>query len=214
MINKISTTNQAFKGYKQNFSDEEFKKSLHSSLSWAKENIDHTKYFTTKKRMGKKLDKNALGGTNLLETYRNIFKKADIEPVVELSLDKRELVGKVNYYHSKPIEIRTEMPMNFNNFFKRLLVATKAKMQEENIKTKLWHLQEEEKYLEALQNRRFKELTPENQTPNPIIIGFDSKYTNLVEKLLKLTVKKNELLESLNKLKPKLENKQFKLKIK
>ena len=56
MINKISSTNPVFTGYKQNFTDEEFKNSLQASLSWAKENVAHTKYFSTKKKMSKQLD--------------------------------------------------------------------------------------------------------------------------------------------------------------
>lgn len=214
MINKISSTTPVFTGYKQKFTDEEFKKQLQVALIWAKDNVDHAKYLKTKKRMDKHLEKNAKGGINLLETYKSVFKKPEIEPIIELSLEDKDLVGKVKYYHSEPIEVRTQMPKNFKDFFESLLTIAKAKMKEEEIKSQLWHIREEERYIEALQNKRFKELAPENTTPNPIIISFDSKYTSLTEKLIKIVAQKNELTEALNKIKTRLVGKQYKLKIK
>ena len=50
MISKISSTAPVFTGYKQKFTDEEFRKQLQVSLDWAKENVDHAKYFKTKKK--------------------------------------------------------------------------------------------------------------------------------------------------------------------
>lgn len=214
MINKISSTNPVFTGYKQNFTDEEFKNSLQASLSWAKENVDHTKYFSTKKKMGKRLDRNAKAAINLLEIYKNIFKNPEMEPIIELSIEDKDLVGKVKYYHSNPIEARTQMPANFKDFFENLLTIAKAKMQEENLKTQLWHIREEEKYLEALQNRRYKELYPDNTTPNPLIIAFDSRYTSITEKLLAIIPKKNAIIGALEKVQSKLKGKEFKLKVK
>lgn len=214
MISKISSTAPVFTGYKQKFTDEEFRKQLQVSLDWAKENVDHVKYFKTKKKMNKHLEKNAKAGINLLDTYKNIFKNPEIEPIIELSLEDKELVGRVSYYHTKPIEVRTQMPKNFKDFFESLLTIAKARMKEENLKTQLWHIGEEEKYLEALQNRRYKELYPDNTTPNPLIIAFDSSYTRITEKLLAIIPKKNAIIEALEKVRSSLKGREFKLKVK
>ena len=165
--------------------------------------------------MDKHLEKNAKGGINLLETYKSVFKKPEIEPIIELSLEDKDLVGKVKYYHSEPIEVHTQMPKNFKEFFESLLTIAKARMKEESIKTKLWHLSTQEKYLNAIQNQRYQELSSnETQTLNPLFLAFDEKNIELTEKLIKLTKEKESLLLALDNIKAKLKNKHYKLKFK
>ena len=84
MINRISTTEPTFKAYRQSFTDEEFQKRVDESLIWAKENIDNSKYFKTRKAMNKKLENNAKGGFKNLEASRQTFKTSDFIPFVEL----------------------------------------------------------------------------------------------------------------------------------
>lgn len=215
MINRISTTGINFTGYRQRFTNEEFRQCVDKSLIWAKENIDNSKYFKTKKQMNKKLESNAKGAFNTLESYKQVFKKSDFMPQVELSLQERELVGKVTHLNSTPIEVRTELPCNLKKFFERITTGAKAQVTEERLSQEWWSVAEKIKYFEAKQNKRYKELIPEGKKePIPFVIVIDSLYSSISEKLIKLISQKNEIELSLEKIKPKLQNKSFKLKVK
>ena len=72
MINRVS--NISFTGYRQHFTDEEFKRSLEDSTEWAKSNIDNKRYLLPKILMDKKLEREAQIAPKTLEKYRQIFK--------------------------------------------------------------------------------------------------------------------------------------------
>ncbi len=215
MISRISSTNINFTSYRQRFTNEEFQKRVDESLAWAKENVDNSKYFKTKKQMNKKLESNAKGALNTLEAYKQVFKKSDFEPHVELSLQEKELVGKVTHLNSTPIEVRTELPCKLKDFFTRINTGAKAQVKEEKLSQELWEIINKINYIEACQNKRYKELIPSGEKePNPFALLIDSVYNGFTERLIRLVQKRDNLELALENLKPKLKSQQFKLKIK
>ena len=215
MISRISSTNINFTSYRQRFTNDEFQQRVDESLVWAKENINHSKYFKTRKGMNKKLESNAKGALNTLESYKQVFKKSDFEPHVELTLEEKELVGKVTHLNSTPIEVRTELPCNLKEFFERITTGAKAQVKEEKLTQELWKIVEKIKYLEACQNKRYKELIPQGEKePNPFALFIDSVYNGFTEKMTSLVKTRDNLVFSLNELKPKLKSQQFRLKLK
>ena len=215
MISRISTTDIGFKSYRQRFTNEEFQQRVDESLVWAKENVDNSKYFKTKKMMNKKLESNAKGALKTLESYKQIFKKSDFESHVDLSLRGRELVGKVTHLTSTPVEVRTELPCSINDFFVKILNTASAQTKEEILNKEMYDVTEKIKYYEAKQRVRYKELILSGKKePNPFAVYIDFVYSSISEKLIKLTNKKAGIKLRLEDLKPKLQNKFFKLKVK
>ena len=215
MISRISSANINFTSYRQRFTNEEFQQRVDESLVWAKENVDNSKYFKTKKQMNKKLENNAKGALNTLASYKQVFKKSDFEPHVELSLKEKELVGKVTHLNSTPIEVRTELPCNLKEFFESINKGAKAQVKEDILNQKLWEIVEKINYLEASINKRYKELTPQGEKePNPFALFIDSVYNGFIERMTKLVKTRDNILFNLNELKPKLKSQQFKLKVK
>lgn len=215
MLSRITSTDINFTSYRQRFTNEEFQQRVDESLAWAKENVDNSKYFKTKKQMNKKLESNAKGALNTLDNYKQIFKKSDFEPHVELSLQEKELVGKVSHLSSTPIEVRTELPCNLKEFFERITTNAKAQVKEYKLSQEWWNITEKIKYYEAKQNKRYKELIPEGaREPNPFALLIDTTYNSFTEHLIKLIKNRNQLELALEELKPKLKSQQFKLKLK
>lgn len=215
MLSRITTTEPAFKAYRQTFTDEEFRQRVDESLVWAKENADSSKYFRPKKLLDMKLEKDAHSALPTLEKYRASFKKSSFEPFVTLSLQDEKLVGKVVYLNSTPVEVTTQLPCNIKAFFKRLKMSGVSQMQEDELSQKYWDLNEKLKYTEAAQRARFKKLTSNNdESVYPIILAFDNYYGILSEKIIKLTQEINEVCANLSTVKSKLKNYQFKIKTK
>ena len=213
MINPISTI--SFKSYRQKFTNEEFQQRVDESLVWAKENVDNSKYFKTKKQMNKKLEGNAKGAIKTLESYKQVFKKSSFEPHVELSLQERELVGKVTHLNSTPVEVRTELPCNIKDFFERISTSAKAQVKEESAKLHLWSLIDRINMQEAAQKKRMKELTINGEKePRATVLMFDSLLASIIDKMIRLVKEKESVELFLENLQPKLQNKSFKLKIK
>lgn len=213
MINKVS--NITFTGYRQHFTDEEFKSSLDSSVAWAKNNIHNRRYFLPKKLMDMKLEREAQSAPKILEKYKTLFKAHEMEPMLELSIKGNELIGNLSYYNVKPIEIRTMMPRNIKNFFKKLLEIAKTQIEVDKLERQIWNIVQNEKYTKGLQNVRYKELMQEEQElSRTIVLLFDPKYSILTDKLLELEKEKHEVMELLRPLQKKLTDIQFKFKIK
>lgn len=203
----------SFQGYRQRFSDEEFQKALYNSVSWAKENTNFSKYLLPQKHIEKRLENNAKKGLKILNKFRTLLKKPEIEPIVEMSIKEHELLGKVIYYNSEPIEIKTQLPNNLKSFFKKICTVAKAKMEEDVLKEELWKILEKEKYIEACQKKRFKEFTNNGKNePNPLLFYYDITYSELSKKLANIANEKNTYLEKLKTVKTKLKNHTFKLK--
>ena len=215
MLSRITTTGPAFKAYRQTFTDEEFCQRVDESLAWAKENADSSKYFRPKKLLNKKFEKDAKGAFHTLEKFRQEFKKSSFEPFVTLSLEDKNLVGKIMYLNSTPVEVTTQLPCNIKAFFKRLKMSGVSQMQEDELNQKYWDLNEKLKYAEATQRARFKKLTSNtDEGAHPIILAFDNYYGILSEKIIKLTQEMNEVCANLSTVKSKLKNYQFKIKTK
>ena len=210
MIQRIAPINITFKSYRQRFTDAEFQEQMKNSADWIRQNSENPS-----KRKINNLDKRVKKNYRFFEKYRTIIKKNNLDSHVELSIKDRELVGNVSYVNATPVEIRTEMPDNIKAFFKKIINTATAQKEEDNLKLKLSKLNEKERYLEACQRKRFKELSPtENKNPNPLLLYFDSYYSKLSEKLIEVTKEKDEIFIRLEKLKRHLTNKQFKLKLK
>ena len=213
MINRVS--NISFTGYRQHFTDEEFKRSLEDSTEWAKGNIDNKRYLLPKTLMDKKLEREAQIAPKTLEKYRQIFKTLDMEPILELSIKDNELIGNISYYNVRPVEVRTMMPRNIKSFFKKLVEIAKAQMEADKLERQIWNIVQNEKYTKGLQKVRQKELLQESQDlSRTIVLLFDAKYAILTDKLIELDKEKREVMELLTSLKKKLTNMEFKFKIK
>lgn len=213
MINRVS--NISFTGYRQNFTDEEFKRSLENSTAWAKDNIDTRRYLLPKKLMDMQLEREAKKAPSILEQIRTAFKAQEMEPMLELSIKENELVGNISYYNVHPVEVRTQMPRNLKSFFKKLLEIAKTQMEVDKLERQIWNIVQNEKYTKGLQNVRYKELMQEDQKlSRTIVLLFDPKYSILTDKLLELEKEKHEIMELLTPLKKKLADIHFKFKIK
>ena len=213
MINKVS--NITFTGYKQNFTDEEFKHSIEDSTTWAKDNINNQRYLLPKKLMDMQLEREAKKAPSILEQIRTSFKAQEMEPMLELSIKENELVGNISYYNVRPVEVRTQMPRNLKSFFKKLLEIAKTQMEVDKLERQIWNIVQNEKYTKGLQNVRYKELMQEDQKlSRTIVLLFDPKYSILTDKLLELEKEKHEIMELLTPLKKKLADIHFKFKIK
>lgn len=213
MINKVS--NITFTGYKQNFTDEEFKHSIEDSTTWAKDNINNQRYLLPKKLMDMQLEREAKRASSILEQIRTTFKAHEMEPMLELSIKENELIGNISYYNVRPVEVRTQMPRNLKSFFKKLLEIAKTQIEVDKLERQIWNIVQNEKYTKGLQNVRYKELMQEDQKlSRTIVLLFDPKYSLLTDKLLELEKEKHEIMELLPPLKKKLADVQFKFKIK
>lgn len=213
MINRVS--NISFTGYRQNFTDEEFKRSLEDSTAWAKDNIDNRRYLLPKKLMDMQLEREAKKAPSILEQIRTTFKAHEMEPILELSIKENELVGNISYYNVRPVEVRTQMPRNLKSFFKKLLEIAKTQIEVDKLERQIWNIVQNEKYTKGLQNVRYKELMQEDQKlSRTIVLLFDPKYSILTDKLLELEKEKHEIMELLTPLKKKLADIHFKFKIK
>lgn len=213
MINRVS--NISFTGYRQTFTDEEFKRSLENSTAWAKDNIDNRRYLLPKYLMDKKLEREAKKAPSILEQIRANFKAPEMEPMLELSIKENELVGNISYYNVRPVEVRTQMPRNIKSFFKKLLEIAKTQIEVDKLERQIWNIVQNEKYTKGLQNVRYKELMQEDQKlSRTIVLLFDPKYSILTDKLLELEKEKHEIMELLTPLKKKLADIHFKFKIK
>lgn len=213
MINKVS--NITFTGYKQNFTDEEFKHSIEDSTTWAKDNINNQRYLLPKKLMGMQLEREAKRASSILEQIRTTFKAHEMEPILELSIKENELIGNISYYNVRPVEVRTQMPRNLKSFFKKLIEIAKTQIEVDKLERQIWNIVQNEKYTKGLQNVRYKELMQEDQKlSRTIVLLFDPKYSLLTDKLLELEKEKHEIMELLPPLKKKLADVQFKFKIK
>lgn len=213
MINRVS--NITFTGYKQNFTDEEFKRSLEDSTAWAKDNIDTRRYLLPKKLMDMQLEREAKKAPSILEQIRTSFKAQEMEPILELSIKENELIGNISYYNVRPVEVRTQMPRNLKSFFKKLLEIAKTQIEVDKLERQIWNIVQNEKYTKGLQNVRYKELMQEDQKlSRTIVLLFDPKYSILTDKLLELEKEKHEIMELLTPLKKKLADIHFKFKIK
>lgn len=213
MINRVS--NITFTGYKQNFTDEEFKRSLEDSTAWAKDNIDTRRYLLPKKLMDMQLEREAKKAPSILEQIRTSFKAQEMEPILELSIKENELIGNISYYNVRPVEVRTQMPRNLKSFFKKLLEIAKTQIEVDKLERQIWNIVQNEKYTKGLQNVRYKELMQEDQKlSRTIVLLFDPKYSILTDKLLELEKEKLEIMELLTPLKKKLADIHFKFKIK
>ena len=215
MINKVSNINLNFKSYRQKFSDEEFQSSIQEASNWAIENVDNLKYLKTKTQMKKKIENEAQRGIDLLKKYKSKFKDSEFQSHVELSLEEKQLVGKVTYPNSTPVEIKTQLPLNIKHFFSKIMKTSKYQLVEDELNQQFWKIKEEEKFLEAQKRKRYNELTQnEKANINPLILAFDAIITSLNEKLYKIVMEKNEVIEKLDNIRPKLKNYQYKLKLK
>lgn len=213
MINKVS--NITFTGYKQNFTDEEFKHSIEDSTTWAKDNINNQRYLLPKKLMDMQLEREAKRASSILEQIRTTFKAHEMEPMLELSIKENELIGNISYYNVRPVEVRTQMPRNLKSFFKKLIEIAKTQIEVDKLERQIWNIVQNEKYTKGLQNVRYKELMQEDQKlSRTIVLLFDPKYSLLTDKLLELEKEKHEIMELLPPLKKKLADVQFKFKIK
>lgn len=213
MINKVS--NITFTGYKQNFTDEEFKRSIEDSTTWAKDNINNQRYLLPKKLMDMQLEREAKRASSILEQIRTTFKAHEMEPILELSIKENELIGNISYYNVRPVEVRTQMPRNLKSFFKKLLEIAKTQIEVDKLERQIWNIVQNEKYTKGLQNVRYKELMQEEQKlSRTIVLLFDPKYSLLTDKLLELEKEKHAVMELLKPLKKKLADVQFKFKIK
>ena len=213
MINRVS--NISFTGYRQHFTDEEFKRSLEDSTEWAKGNIDNKRYLLPKTLMDRKLEREAKKAPSILEQIRATFKAHKMEPILELSIKDNELIGNISYYNVKPVEVRTMMPRNIKSFFKNLVEIAKAQMEADKLERQIWNIVQNEKYTKGLQKVRQKELLQESQDlSRTIVLLFDAKYAILTDKLIELDKEKREVMELLTPLKKKLANMEFKFKIK
>lgn len=213
MINKVS--NITFTGYKQNFTDEEFKHSIEDSTTWAKDNINNQRYLLPKKLMDMQLEREAKRASSILEQIRTTFKAHEMEPMLELSIKENELIGNISYYNVRPVEVRTQMPRNLKSFFKKLIEIAKTQIEVDKLERQIWNIVQNEKYTKGLQNVRYKELMQEDQKlSRTIVLLFDPKYSLLTDKLLELEKEKHAVMELLKPLKKKLADVQFKFKIK
>ena len=213
MINKVS--NITFTGYKQNFTDEEFKHSIEDSTTWAKDNINNQRYLLPKKLMDMQLEREAKRAPSILEQIRTTFKAHEMEPMLELSIKENELIGNISYYNVRPVEVRTQMPRNLKSFFKKLIEIAKTQIEVDKLERQIWNIVQNEKYTKGLQNVRYKELMQEDQKlSRTIVLLFDPKYSLLTDKLLELEKEKHAVMELLKPLKKKLADVQFKFKIK
>lgn len=213
MINRVS--NISFTGYRQTFTDEEFRRSLEDSTEWTKGNIDNRRYLLPKTLMDKKLEREAKKAPSILEQIRATFKAHEMEPMLELSIKENELVGNLSYYNVRPVEVRTQMPRNLKSFFKKLLEIAKTQIEVDKLERQIWNIVQNEKYTKGLQSVRYKELMQEeHELSRTIVLLFDPKYSILTDKLLELEKEKHEVMELLRPLKKRLTDIQFKIKIK
>ena len=213
MIGPISTTNVVFKSYRQHFTDEVFQEKLAESVVCAKENVDNLAYFRPKFLMDKKIEKEGNLAFPKLEEYRQEFKKSDFLPHVDLFIYNKELVGRVSYLNSKPVEITTEMPCTIDKFFREIKKCAQAQIKQEELNQLFWENNEAINYAEAQQRQRYKELSPALDKPaGPLLLYFDKIYSDLSDKILKLYKEKEEIYSKLAEIKLKLCDKNFSIK--
>ena len=191
VLNSTNKNSYNFEGYKQNFQNENFKRSLKEALS---------SVYTNSRKINKRVETELAN----LKTYKEVFKNSEFEPLVELSLNESEINGKITHYSSTPVEIKAPLNKRLKPFFKKICNISNLQVKEDILKQDIWKLYQDEKYTESLLNNRFQEITKGQKSSNPFILFYDSVYANLTEKLLKITIAKNEKNSELEKIQKKL----------
>lgn len=113
--------------------------------------------------------------------------------------------SQIKYLNMDTIEYNANLSENLKRFFKKTSKTGQLQMEKDKVSADLWQLIEEEKYLEACQKQRIQLLTKETYDfASSLRIYFDNKYTEITEKLTKLSFEKNIIIDKLNKINKKL----------